>query len=58
MRVTAPGNKYCEGAADTAGDGLRLETVNPNYTLTNLRPHGLRAAGGGDRLPGRTAGWS
>ncbi len=23
VRVTAPGNKYCEGATDTAGDGLR-----------------------------------
>ncbi|MDA0139368.1 family 16 glycoside hydrolase [Solirubrobacter deserti] len=38
VRVTAPGNKYCEGATDTAGDGLRLDTVNPNYTLTDIRP--------------------
>ncbi|MDA0136353.1 family 16 glycoside hydrolase [Solirubrobacter deserti] len=41
VRVVAPGNKYCEGAADTPGDGLRLESVNPNYTLTNLRPEGF-----------------
>lgn len=41
VRVVAPGNKYCEGASDTPGDGLRLETVNPNYTLTNLRPQGF-----------------
>ena len=41
VRVTAPGTKYCEGASDTAGDGLRLEAVNPNYTLTNLRPAGF-----------------
>ena len=41
VRVTAPGTKYCEGASDTAGDGLRLDAVNPNYTLTNLRPAGF-----------------
>jgi hypothetical protein len=41
VRVTAPGTKYCEGATDTAGDGLRLDAVNPNYTLTNLRPAGF-----------------
>lgn len=41
VRVTAPGTKYCEGAADTAGDGLRLDAVNPNYTLTDLRPAGF-----------------
>ena len=41
MRVVAPGNKYCEGAADTPGDGLRLDAVNPNYTLTDLRPAGF-----------------
>ena len=41
VRVTAPGTKYCEGALDTAGDGLRLDSVNPNYTLTNLRPAGF-----------------
>ncbi|GMA33332.1 hypothetical protein GCM10025875_33240 [Litorihabitans aurantiacus] len=38
VRVTAPGTKYCEGAEDTAGDGLQLDSVNPNYTLTDLRP--------------------
>ncbi len=41
VRVTAPGTKYCEGAADTAGDGLRLDSVNPDYTLTDLRPAGF-----------------
>ena len=41
VRVTAPGTKYCEGASDTAGDGLRLDAVNPNYTLTDLRPAGF-----------------
>jgi hypothetical protein len=38
VRVTAPGNKFCEGATDTPGDGLRLESVHPNYDLTDLRP--------------------
>ncbi|MEE6273327.1 family 16 glycoside hydrolase, partial [Georgenia sp. MJ206] len=41
VRVTAPGTKYCEGATDTAGDGLRLDSVNPNYDLTDLRPDGF-----------------
>ncbi|MEK8225502.1 PA14 domain-containing protein [Oerskovia sp. M15] len=41
VRVTAPGNKYCEGATDTSGDGLRLDGVNPNYELTDLRPVGF-----------------
>lgn len=41
VRVTAPGYKYCEGATDTAGDGLRLDTVNPNYDLVDLRPAGF-----------------
>ncbi|MFW7415334.1 bacterial Ig-like domain-containing protein, partial [Demequina sp. SO4-18] len=41
VRVTAPGLKYCEGATDTAGDGLRLDTVNPNYDLIDLRPEGF-----------------
>ncbi|WP_251152795.1 family 16 glycoside hydrolase [Cellulosimicrobium sp. Marseille-Q4280] len=41
VRVTAPGYKYCEGDTDTAGDGLRLDTVNPNYELTDLRPEGF-----------------
>lgn len=42
VRVTAPGIKYCEGAADTAGDGLRLDSVNPDYSLINLRPEGFQ----------------
>ncbi|MFG6503381.1 family 16 glycoside hydrolase [Microbacterium sp. P05] len=41
VRVTAPGTKYCEGSEDSAGDGLRLDGVNPNYTLVNLRPAGF-----------------
>ncbi|MFW2512645.1 bacterial Ig-like domain-containing protein [Demequina sp. SO4-13] len=41
VRVTAPGLKYCEGATDTAGDGLRLDSVNPNYDLIDLRPEGF-----------------
>ncbi|WP_083259509.1 family 16 glycoside hydrolase [Cellulosimicrobium cellulans] len=41
VRVTAPGYKYCEGATDTAGDGLRLDSVNPNYELVDLRPEGF-----------------
>ncbi|MFZ8755923.1 family 16 glycoside hydrolase [Microbacterium sp. HMH0099] len=41
VRVTAPGTKYCEGSADSAGDGLRLDAVNPNYTLVDLRPAGF-----------------
>ncbi|PRX49371.1 glucose/arabinose dehydrogenase [Prauserella shujinwangii] len=41
VRVTAPGRKECEGVTDTPGDGLPLNDVNPNYTLTNLRPDGF-----------------
>src|ERR1700712_695533 len=41
VRVTAPGFKYCEGVTDTAGDGLRLDSVNPDYDLTNLRLPGF-----------------
>jgi hypothetical protein len=41
VRVTAPGTKYCEGAEDTAGDGLRLDAVHPAYDLTDLRPDGF-----------------
>ena len=41
VRVTAPGTKYCEGSTDSAGDGLRLDAVNPNYSLVNLRPEGF-----------------
>ena len=52
VRVTAPGSKYCEGATDTAGDGLRLDTVNPDYDLTNLRPPGFEPkVSGMDFLP-------
>ncbi|WP_198010180.1 family 16 glycoside hydrolase [Saccharomonospora halophila] len=42
VRVTAPGRKYCEGAADNPGDGLPLDSVNPNYDLTDLRPEGFQ----------------
>ncbi|OLF06812.1 hypothetical protein BLA60_30135 [Actinophytocola xinjiangensis] len=42
VRVTAPGRKECEGFTDTPGDGLPLTEVNPNYTLTNLRPEGFQ----------------
>ncbi|WP_166851004.1 family 16 glycoside hydrolase [Isoptericola sp. BMS4] len=41
VRVTAPGTKYCEGAEDTAGDGLPLDAVHPAYDLTDLRPEGF-----------------
>lgn len=61
VRVTAPGTKYCEGATDTAGDGLRLDAVNPNYELTDLRPDGFQPKVTGldfigDRLVVITAG--
>ena len=42
VRVTAPGRKECEGAADSGGDGLPLTGVHPGYTLTNLRPSGFQ----------------
>ncbi|WP_432836686.1 family 16 glycoside hydrolase [Dactylosporangium sp. CA-092794] len=42
VRVTAPGAKQCEGAADSPGDGLPLNSVYPGYTLTNLRPDGFQ----------------
>ncbi|MFY1693174.1 family 16 glycoside hydrolase [Plantactinospora sp. WMMB782] len=42
VRVTAPGWKYCEGATDSAGDGLPLDRVHPGYTLTDLRPDGYQ----------------
>ncbi|WP_336604043.1 family 16 glycoside hydrolase [Agromyces seonyuensis] len=42
VRVTAPGTKYCEGSEDSAGDGLRLDAVNPNYELVDLRPAGFQ----------------
>ncbi|MFD7500082.1 family 16 glycoside hydrolase [Streptomyces sp. NPDC059850] len=41
VRVTAPGRKECEGSYDTPGDGLPLTSVNPGYTLTDLRPGGF-----------------
>jgi hypothetical protein len=41
VRVTAPGRKECETAADSPGDGLPLTGVHPGYTLTNLRPNGF-----------------
>ena len=41
VRVTAPGFKYCETGRDTAGDGLRLDAVNPGYDLVDLRPEGF-----------------
>ncbi|MFD2793072.1 family 16 glycoside hydrolase [Promicromonospora vindobonensis] len=41
VRVTAPGTKYCEGQDDSAGDGMRLDSVHPGYTLTDLRPEGF-----------------
>ncbi|WP_380166671.1 CBM35 domain-containing protein [Jannaschia sp. R86511] len=41
VRVTAPGTKYCEGAEDTAGDGLKLDSVHPGYDLVDLRPDGF-----------------
>ncbi|GGM26317.1 family 16 glycoside hydrolase [Promicromonospora citrea] len=41
VRVTAPGTKYCEGQDETAGDGMRLDSVFPGYSLTDLRPDGF-----------------
>ncbi len=41
VRVTAPGTKYCADDTDTPGDGLRLDAVHPNYTLTDLLPDGF-----------------
>lgn len=41
VRVTAPGRKECEGITESPGDGLQLDSVNPNYTLTDLRPDGF-----------------
>ncbi|MCZ7373339.1 family 16 glycoside hydrolase [Micromonospora sp. WMMC250] len=40
-RVTAPGTKECVDGVDNPGDGLPLNAVHPNYTLTNLRPSGF-----------------
>jgi glucose/arabinose dehydrogenase len=41
VRVTAPGLKECVAGTDTPGDGLPLTSVNPGYTLTDLRPPGF-----------------
>ncbi|ROT31772.1 family 16 glycoside hydrolase [Micromonospora sp. HM5-17] len=41
VRVTAPGFKACQGMSDAPGDGLPLDAVHPNYTLTDLRPAGF-----------------
>src|SRR5690625_2261616 len=41
VRVTDPGIKNCVGDNDTAGDGLPLFDVNPNYDLVDLRPEGF-----------------
>jgi hypothetical protein len=56
-RVTSPGRKECEGVTDTPGDGLPLNDVHPDYTLTNLRPDGFEPqVTGMDWLPdGRLA---
>ncbi|WJK38635.1 DUF1080 domain-containing protein [Solwaraspora sp. WMMA2056] len=42
VRVTAPGRKECQGVTDTPGDGLPLDGVHPDYTLTDLRPDGFQ----------------
>lgn len=56
-RVTSPGRKECEGVTDSPGDGLPLNAVHPDYTLTNLRPEGFQPqVTGMDWLPdGRLA---
>jgi glucose/arabinose dehydrogenase len=41
VRVTAPGKKECESAADSPGDGRPLTGVHPSFTLTDLRPNGF-----------------
>jgi len=40
VRVTSVGKKECEGATDSAGDGLTLDGVHPNYTLGTIRESG------------------
>ncbi|WP_405060048.1 DUF1080 domain-containing protein [Kribbella sp. NBC_01505] len=57
VRVTAPGRKECEASTDSPGDGLPLTSVNPGYTLTDLRPAGFEPqVTGMDWLPdGRLA---
>ncbi|CAM5319929.1 hypothetical protein SALBM217S_01252 [Streptomyces griseoloalbus] len=39
--MTAPGRKECEGITDSPGDGLPLNAVRPDHTLTDLRPEGF-----------------
>ncbi|WP_129789312.1 family 16 glycoside hydrolase [Promicromonospora panici] len=62
VRVTAPGTKYCEGQDESAGDGMRLDSVYPGYTLTDLRPEGFEPMVAGldwtedDRLAVLTSG--
>ncbi|GAA1013909.1 hypothetical protein Aple_082170 [Acrocarpospora pleiomorpha] len=42
VRVTAPGRKECESGADSPGDGSPLQSVHPDFTLTDLRPNGFQ----------------
>jgi hypothetical protein len=42
VRVTAPGRKECAAGADSPGDGLPLNAVHPDFTLTDLRPAGFQ----------------
>ncbi|WP_199443632.1 family 16 glycoside hydrolase [Umezawaea beigongshangensis] len=42
VRVTAPGRKECATGADSPGDGLPLNAVHPDFTLTDLRPAGFQ----------------
>ncbi|MCF6472235.1 DUF1080 domain-containing protein [Nonomuraea sp. MG754425] len=42
VRVTSPGRKECEAGADSPGDGLPLQSVHPDLTLTDLRPAGFQ----------------
>ncbi|WP_211269076.1 family 16 glycoside hydrolase [Saccharothrix syringae] len=52
VRVTAPGRKECAAGTDTPGDGLPLDAVHPDYTLTDLRPTGFQPrVGAMDWLP-------
>ncbi|MFE2750514.1 family 16 glycoside hydrolase [Actinosynnema sp. NPDC059335] len=42
VRVTAPGRKDCATTGDSPGDGLPLNAVHPDFTVTNLRPSGFQ----------------
>lgn len=57
VRVTSPGRKECEESGDSPGDGLPLNSVRPDLTLTDLRPEGFKPqVSGMDWLPdGRLA---